>query len=70
VIDAINWHDARKLPGRINPIFQGKGGTYDWKSAVQNIDFDISVTASDKESGEAGGGVKVYFADASGKRFR
>ena len=38
VLEAINRHDERKLPGRINPVFPTEGGDYDWKSAVQNID--------------------------------
>jgi hypothetical protein len=59
VLEAINQHDAKKIPGRINPVFQEAGGEYDWKGAVQNIEFDISVTVSDKKSGEGGGGVKV-----------
>ncbi len=67
VIEAINRHDARRLPGRINPVFPAEGGEYDWKSAVQNVDFDISVTVSDKKSGDAGGGVKVYVVDFNAK---
>jgi len=68
VNEAIERHRGKMLPGVINPIFEGPGGEYDWKNAVQNVEFDISVTISDKESGDAGGGVKVYFADVSGKR--
>jgi Trypsin-co-occurring domain 2 len=67
LIEAINRHDAKNVPGRVNPVFKGADGQYDWKSAVQNIEFDISVTVSDKKSGEAGAGVKVYVADISGK---
>jgi hypothetical protein len=67
MIEAINRHDAKKIPGKINPVFPGESGELDWKGAVQNIEFDISVTVSDKKSGEATGGVKVYVADISGK---
>jgi Trypsin-co-occurring domain 2 len=69
LIDAINRHDRKHIPGRINPVFLKEGGSeYDWKSAVQNIEFDISVTVSETKSRELGGEAKVYVLTGSGKR--
>jgi hypothetical protein len=68
VIEAINRHDAKQIPGRINPIFEDSSGAYDWKGAVQNIEFDISVVVSEKKSGAFEAGAKVFVADLGGKR--
>ena len=68
--DAINRHDRKNIPGRINPAFPKEDGSeYDWKSVVQNIEFDISVTVSETKSRELGGEVKVVSVlGGSGKR--
>jgi hypothetical protein len=63
VTEAINRHDRRKTVGRINPKFPEDN----WKDLVQKIDFDIAITATGKTSGEGGGGIQVYFFNASGK---
>lgn len=66
VTEAIADHDRRHAVGRINPPRRLADGSYDW--GVQNIDFDIAITASDKKSGEGGGGLQVYVLNASGKQ--
>jgi hypothetical protein len=66
VIEAINRHDLKNIPGRVNPAFQGPGGEYDYKRGVQNIDFDISVTVSAKK--EASGGFKVSVLNLGGAK--
>jgi hypothetical protein len=62
IIEAIRRHDKRGAPGRINPKFHED----DWKSLVQNVDFDIAITATDKRSGEGEGKLQVYFFNTSG----
>jgi hypothetical protein len=68
VTEAILRHDRQGAVGRINPVFPTDDGRPDWKGAVQNIEFDIAITASDKTGREGGGGVQVYFFNVSGKQ--
>jgi hypothetical protein len=56
--------EVGKAKGIINPIWKHVDKLYEH---IQDINFDIAVTASDKASGSSGGGIKVVAADLSGK---
>jgi hypothetical protein len=50
--------------GVINPSW---GGPDDFPNRVQEVKFDIAVTAARKTEGGGGGGIKVLSVDLSGK---
>jgi hypothetical protein len=50
--------------GVINPSW---GGPDDFPNRVQEVKFDIAVTAASKTEGGGGGGIKVLSVDLSGK---
>ena len=52
------------VKGAVNPVW-GVGNLN--KDNVQNIHFDIAVTATEKSDGQAGGGIKVMGVGIDGK---
>jgi hypothetical protein len=66
VQDAIHRRQAKKdSSGVINPVW----GNADDISAehCQDVEFDVAVTVSDKMSGSAKGGLKIYVAEFGGE---
>jgi hypothetical protein len=57
------WKDQMKGGGVINPSW----GDADLKSRVQDVKFDVAVTAGIKNEAGIGGGIKVLALDFSGK---
>jgi hypothetical protein len=56
--------------GVINPCWVGKEGGEKPASRVQEVKFDIAVTATTKTEGGGGGGIKVMAVELSGKGSR
>jgi hypothetical protein len=52
--------DDNKGIGKVNAIVMHSDGSSDWNSSIRNIEFDISVTASEKAAEGGHVGVHVY----------
>jgi Trypsin-co-occurring domain 2 len=58
------WSTPASGAGVISPAWDGPD---DFKNRVQEVKFDVAVTAGAKNEGGGGGGIKVVALDLSGK---